>query len=131
MAFTFAGRGLGLLLLSLLGVTQAKAQNGGYAPGPIDRGLVIGAIAGIGAVVGIGITFLVLHNRGIATGCVSESGGKKSFVTDDKKTYSLSDSGPSLPVGNRVKLKGHKSDNPPALSFQTDKLLKDYGHCPA
>jgi hypothetical protein len=121
-----------LLLAQLFAPAPANAQsnsNGNFGVGPIDRGLVIGAIVGIAAVVGLGVTFLVLHNRGVVVGCIAESGGKMTLVDSDKKVYSLLDAGPSLPVGERAKLKGHKSGPASAPSFQVDKILKDYGHC--
>ena len=82
---------------------------------------------GVTAVAGVGITYVVLHNRGVAVGCIAESGGKKTLVDSDKKVYSLLDAGPSLPVGKRAKLKGHKSGPASAPSFQVVKVLKDYG----
>ena len=98
--------------------------------GNIHEGLVVGVIAGVAAVAGIGIAFLVLHNRGVAEGCITESGGKKTLVGSDKKVYSVVDTGASLPVGDRVKLKGRKSGSAQAPSFQVEKVLKDYGRCP-
>jgi hypothetical protein len=126
--------GLALLLAGPFAPTPANAQssqNSGFGVGNIDRGLVVGAIVGIAAVVGVGITFLVLHNhkRGVVEGCIAESNGKRTLVGSDKKVYSLLDGGPSLPVGERAKLKGHKSGPASAPSFQVEKVLKDYGHC--
>jgi hypothetical protein len=62
-------------------------------------------------------------------GCVTESGGKRTLVGSDKKVCSLLDAGPSLPVGERVKLTSLRSGPASAPSFQARKLLKDYGHC--
>ena len=84
---------------------------------------------GIAAVVGVGITFLILHNRGVVVGCIAESCGKRTLVRADKKVYSLLDGGPFLPVGERAKLKGDKSGPSTAPSFQVVKVLKDYGRC--
>jgi len=80
-----------------------SSQNSGFGVGPIHEGLVVGAIAGIAAVAAVGITFLVLHNRGVVVGCIAESGGKRTLVTSDKSVYALSDGGA--------------------------EVLKDYGHC--
>jgi hypothetical protein len=77
--------------------------------GNIHHGLAVGAVVVAVAVVGVGISYLVLHNRGVAEDCIAESGGKRTLVNSDKKVYSLLDSGPSLPVGERAKLKGHRS----------------------
>jgi hypothetical protein len=97
--------------------------------GNIHEGLVVGALVGIAAVVGVGIAFLVLHNRGVVVGCIAESGGKRTLVLSDKKVYSLVDTGPPLPIGERAKLKGHKSGSAPAPSFRVERVLKDYGRC--
>jgi hypothetical protein len=108
---------------------DVHASQQGFGVGPIDEGLVVGAIAGIAAVAAVGITFLVLHNRGVVTGCVAESGGKRTLVASDKTIYELSDGGAAMPAGDRVKLKGHKSGPASARSLRVDKVLKDYGHC--
>ena len=76
-----------------------------------------------------GSLYLVLHNRGIVVGCIAEAGGNRTLVGSDKKVYSLLDAGPPLPVGERAKLKGHKSGRSSAPSFQVEKVLKDYGRC--
>jgi hypothetical protein len=82
-------------------------------------------------VVGIGLIALPFYliDRGVAEGCIAESDGKKTLVGSDKKVYSLADSGPSLPVGQRVKLKGHKSGPKSARSLQVQKIIKVYGPC--
>jgi len=110
----------------------AEAQsnsNSGFGVGPIDRGLVVGAVVGVAAIAAVVITYFALHNRAVVVGCVAESGGKRTLVSSDKKVYSLLDAGPSLPVGERAKLKGHKSGPSSAPSFQVDRVLKDYGSC--
>lgn len=101
----------------------------GYGVGNIHEGLVVGALVGIGAVLGLGITYLVLHNRGVVEGCIAQSGGTTTLVRDGTPVYSLSTTGAPLPVGDRAKLKGHKSSHAPAPSFQVEKVLKDYGRC--
>jgi hypothetical protein len=128
----FAGLSLALLFAELFAATPANAQssqNPGFGVGNIHQGLAVAAIVGVAAVAGVGITYLVLHNRGVAVGCIAESGGKRTLVGSDKRVYSLLDTGPSLPVGERAKLKGHKSGPASAPSFQVEKVLKDYGHC--
>jgi len=101
----------------------------GYGVGNIHEGLVVGAIVGIGAVLGVGITYLVLHNRGVVQGCITQSGGTTTLVRDGKTVYSLSTTGALLPVGDRAKLKGHKSGQAASPSFQVEKVLNDYGRC--
>ena len=130
---TQASRCACLGLVSLLAVTSANAQSGqntGFQINPVSRGLVVGAIVGVAAVAGVGITFLVLHNRGVVVGCITEADGKRTLVDSNKKVYSLVDTGASPPVGDRAKLKGHKSGPASAPSFEVKKVLKDYGHCP-
>jgi hypothetical protein len=121
-----------LLSGGLLAVASANAQssqNGSFGVGNIHHGLAVGVTVGVVALAGVGITYLVLHNRGVSVGCIAESGGKKTLVGSDNKVYSLLDAGPSLPVGERAKLKGHKSGPASARSFQVVKVLKDYGPC--
>jgi hypothetical protein len=128
----FASLVVAALVSMLCVVTPANAQsnqNSGYGVGNIHHGLVVGVAVGVVAVAGVGITYLVLHNRGVAVGCITESGGKRTLVRSGKAVYSLSDTGPPLPIGERVKLKGHKSGPSASPSFQVDKVLKDYGHC--
>jgi len=90
----------------------------------------VGPIVGLAAVVvgGVGITYYV-RNKDVAEGCVAEADGKKTLVEPNKKVYSLLDGGPSLPVGDHVRLKGHKSGTKSAPSIQVEKVLKVYGPC--
>jgi hypothetical protein len=117
-------------VLGLFALVSVKAQQIGV--GRIDGGVataVIVGAAGAAVGIGIGITYFVIHDREIATGCIAESGEKKTLVGSDKNVYSLLDSGPPLHVGDRVKLKGHKSGAASARSFRVEKVLKDYGPC--
>ena len=124
------------LVLGLLVLTSSKAQAQSYPPFKINIGptagqaaaILVGIVA-VSAGVGVGITYLVLHDRSVAEGCIVESGGKRTLVGSDKIVYSLLDSGPSLPIGQRAKLKGHKSGPKSARSFQVEKILKVYGPC--
>jgi hypothetical protein len=121
-----------ICVVGLLAATPASAQSSqspGYGSGNIDEGLVVGVAAGVAAVAGIGIAYLVLHNRGVIVGCVAESGGKKTLTDPGGKIYSLLDGGPSVSAGDRMKLKGHTSGPSSTRSFQVVKVLKDYGHC--
>ncbi len=128
--------GFGSLSLALLfaglytnSANAQSSQNPGFGVGNIHHGLAVGAVVGVVAVAGVGITYFVLHNRGVVEGCLSESGGKRALAGSDKKVYSLPDSGPSLPVGERVRLRGHKTGPASDPTFQVEKVLKDYGHC--
>jgi len=132
----FGGLCLALLLAGLSTAPPANAQSKsdqGFGVGSIEihHGLIVGITVGVVVVAGVGIATLVivLHNRGVVVGCVVESGGKRTLVGSNKKVYSLADTGPPLPVGERVKVKGHKSGPSSAPSFQVEKVLKDYGHC--
>lgn len=123
------------LPVTIAGISAPKpafaqaSQSSGYGAGNIHEGLAVGVIAGVGAAAGIGITYLILHSRGVVMGCITESGGKRTLVGADRKMYSLGDSGLQLPVGERAKLKGRRSGPASAPSFEVEKLLKDYGRC--
>ena len=123
---------LAMLFVGLFANISANAQssqNPGFGVGSIHHGLVVGVTVAVVAVAAVGITFLVLHNRGVVAGCIADSGGNRTLVASDKKVYSLLDTGPSLPVGERVKLKGHKSGSASAPALQVKKVLRDYGRC--
>jgi hypothetical protein len=117
-------RAVRYLVLGLFALTSVKADQLAN-----DAKWIVAGIAVAGAAVGVGITYLVLHERGVVVGCIAESGGKRTLVGSDKKVYSLLDTGASAPVGERAKLKGHKSGPASAPSFQVDKVLEDYGPC--
>ena len=130
------------LALMLLGLASTENLRGQYisrsqAAGigiiaPISRGQAVGIIAGIavaGAGIGIGVTYLILHNRGVTTGCVTETGGRK-VLTTGSNAYSLIETGPALAPGERYKLKGRTSGPSSARVFAVDKMLKDLGRCP-
>jgi len=112
-------------------ISRAQAAGIGIIA-PISRGQAVGIIAGIavaGAGIGIGVTYLILHNRGVTTGCVTETGGRK-VLTTGSNAYSLIETGPALAPGERYKLKGRTSGPSSARVFAVDKMLKDLGRCP-
>ena len=116
------------VVLMLSGLASTEKLQGQW----ISRGEAAGIIAGIavtGAGVGIGVTYLILHNRGITTGCVTETGGGK-VLTTGSRAYSLIEPGPALAAGERYKLKGQTSGPSSARTFTVDKMLKDLGGCP-
>jgi hypothetical protein len=117
-----------LVVLSAIAPMEAQS-NSGFGVGNIHEGLAIGAIGGAAAAIGLGVTLVILHNRGVAVGCIVELGGRRTFVTADKTAYLVSDASPTLPAGDRVKVKGRKSGTPAAWSIQVDKVLRDYGRC--
>jgi hypothetical protein len=133
---------VGCLVLILLGLASTESLQGQYISrsqeagigtiAPISRSQAVGIIAGIavaGVGIGIGVTYLILHNRGIATGCVTESGGRR-VLTTGSKAYSLIETGPALATGERYKLKGRTSGPSSARIFTVDKTLTDLGSCP-
>ena len=116
------------LVLILSGLASTENLRGQI----VSRGEEAGIIAGIavaGAGVGIGVTYLILHNRGITTGCITEAGGRK-VLTTGTRAYSLIETGPALAAGERYKLKGQTSGPSSARTFTVDKILKDLGGCP-
>ena len=128
----FAVPSIAILYAAMLSGTPANAQssqNPGFGVGNIHEGLVVGVIAGVAAVAAITVTYLVLHNRGVISGCVLQSGTQKTLSDSGGKIYSLAETGPPVPAGERVKLKGRKSGSAKAHAFEVVKVLKDYGHC--
>jgi hypothetical protein len=125
-------RAICCLVLGLFALDSSRAQaSQAWGSGSIvPTGEVVGAIVGVAvvAVAAVGITYYVL-NKDVAEGCVAEADGKKTLVQSKTKVYSLLDGGHSLPVGDHVKLKGHKSGTKSAPSIQVEKILKVYGPC--
>ena len=74
------------------------------------------------ATVGVVVTYFTLHNRGVVVGCITESGENKTLVGSDNVVYLLPETGPSLPAGERAKLKGHKSGPASSRFFQVDRV---------
>ena len=67
-----SGNGRGLI---------TTASNGGFWRGEHSLRLWLWALSwGLLRLAGVGITWLVLHNRGIVEGCIAESGGKSCSV---------------------------------------------------
>jgi hypothetical protein len=129
---TFVRTVMAISSLALFAAMPANAQsnqNSGFGVGNVHKGLVVGVAVGVAAAAGIGITYLVIHTRGVVVGCIAESGGKRTLQSSDRRVYTLSDSSPPLPVGERLKLKGRKSGPASSPSFQVEKVVKDYGHC--
>ena len=130
---------LTVFLAGLVSVS-ASAQYGGGGTGSTGtstgrsygNGAAIGGALG-GVAAGVGITYLVLRNRGTIVGCVEPSGaGKMKLMNEkDKNTYALLASNDvTLVPGQRVALKGKKSkDSSGEPVFQVQKLAKNYGTC--
>ena len=131
-----------ILLLASVSCISAMAQytgmpgtgttNGTYtAPkGGYGSGAAIGI--GLGAAAGAGVAYWALHNRPSVIGCVQRSEqGNAIFNEKDGKLYHLlPDSDVALKPGERVALKGKKTeDQPGKYAFAARKVVKDYGAC--
>jgi len=107
------------------GTAVYTPPNGGYKG---STGIAIGAAAAAG----VGVAYLVLHNRPAIVGCVQPSGeGSKLTNEKDQKTYTLlAGNNVALSPGERVSLKGKKAkDSSGSLTFRPTKMVKDYGQC--
>ena len=120
----------GCLILTLLFVGSAERGNAQIGPSKGQAAAILGGLLVGAAALGIGTAYLISHNRGVTTGCVSETGGKKTFISESQKPYSLLESGQVLSVGERYKLKGRKSGSFSAPVFTVERMLKDLGRCP-
>ncbi len=116
------------LVLVLLGLASTEKLEGQIISGGQVAGIIAGFVVA-GAGIGIGVTYLIVHNRRITTGCVTETGGRK-VLTTGSTAYSLIETGPALAPGERYKLKGQRSGPSSARTFTVDKMLKDLGGCP-
>jgi hypothetical protein len=114
----------------------AFAQYGGGGTGmgtgspSYGSGKAIGIGIGAAAAGGVGL-YLALHHGSSVTGCV-QSGNDGLLLTDEKnkKTYSLLPGGADLKPGEKVELKGKKSNEAGAgQTFQATKLVKNLGEC--
>jgi hypothetical protein len=100
---------------------------GGYHT---STGIAIGA----GAAAGVGILYLVLHNRNHnkVVGCLQSGNNTSETLRDDnrKDTYTLINS-ESVPLraGEHVALKGRKVLQGGGHAFEVHGLIKDYGQC--
>ena len=132
-----------ILLLAAVSCISAMAQytgmpgtgttSGGTYTAPksgYGSGAAIGI--GLGAAAGAGVAYWALHNRPSVIGCVQRSDqGNAIFNEKDGKLYHLlPDSEVALKPGERVALKGKKSeDQDGKYAFAARKMVKDYGAC--
>ena len=117
---------LTLILLTTAAGDRAHAQ----APSKGQAAVILGGLLAVGAGVGLGTAYVISHSRGVATGCVSEIDGRKSFTTEAPRPYSLVESGQTLAMGERYKLRGRKSGTSTAPVFTVQRIMKTYGRCP-
>lgn len=98
-----------------------------------SKGEVAGAIAGAAAVVGVAgyLIYRGTHKHASIQGCIAtEEGGLSLKNEKDKKTYALEGDSAWLKAGQQVALSGKKTKDPAGkLTFQVQKLAKDYGEC--
>jgi hypothetical protein len=120
-----------VLALCLLLVLPTFPQTGGHI-GPSNGeivGIIVGAVAAI-TVVGI-LIYREAHKHPSITGCVATGADGLNLKNEkDKEIYTLSGDSTALRAGERVTLKGKKiQDSGGKLSFQVERLTKDYGTC--
>ena len=89
-------------------------------------GIGVGAAAG-----GAAVLYLALHHAGSVTGCVQSGNDGLTIVDNKNKSYRLMPGGADLVPGERVQLRGKKSGDATAQSFQAKKLVKNLGSCGA
>jgi hypothetical protein len=130
---------LAICLTPLL-ANSTQAQYGGGTPGTpgyvapkngYGSGKAVGI--GIGATAGVGLLFLALHHRGTVTGCVRQTDEGLRLVDEKKnRSYGLETGSVEVKAGERVELKGKKSNEKGgAAMFQPTKLVKSLGSCGA
>jgi hypothetical protein len=106
--------------------------NGTYTPPKGGYSSSTGIAIGAGAAAGVAVAYLALRAHRTMVGCIEPSAdGKKLMNEKDKNTYALVASNDvALDAGERVALRGKKiKDDSGKLSFQVNKLVKDYGSC--
>jgi len=111
---------------------QAFPQTGFGQIGP-SKGEIVGIIAGavVGIAVGGYLIYRATHKHASIQGCVaSDQNGLRLSDEKDKKTYMLTGDSGTLQPGRRVSLSGKKTkDSFGKLTFQIQKLTRDYGAC--
>jgi hypothetical protein len=114
------------------GATQPP---GAYNPSMGGYHASTGIAIGAGAAAGVGILYLVLHNRhrSEVAGCLQSANNVSETLRDDngKDTYTLINSEwVPLKAGERVALKGKKiSQSSGGFAFEVHGLVKNYGQC--
>ena len=133
-AIPFALRVSVILFFSIPAFAQYGGGGTGMGTGTgspsYGSGKAIGIGIGAASAGGVGL-YLALHHGSSVTGCV-QSGNDGLLLTDEKnkKTYSLLPGGADLKSGEKVELKGKKSNEAGAgQTFQATKLVKNLGEC--
>ena len=122
-----------VVALCLVLAVAAFPQSGGYGSIGPSKGEVVGIIAGAAAVVGVTgyLIYRSSHKHASIQGCVtSDQNGLSLSNEKDKKTYALVGDSATLRPGQKVALSGKKmKDATGKLTFQVQKLTKDFGAC--
>jgi hypothetical protein len=121
------------MAVCLVLAVSAFPQSGGYGSIGPSKGEVIGIIAGAAAVVGVTgyLIYRGSHMHASIQGCVTTDQNGLSLQNEkDKKTYALAGDSAALTAGQKVALSGKKmKDSTGKLTFQVQKLTRDYGAC--
>ena len=104
------------------------APQGGYGSSGKAIGIGVGAAAA-----GATTLFIVMHHRGVVTGCVRQTDDGLRLVDEKKnKSYALEAGSVAVKPGDRVQLKGKKSSaNGGSQMFEPTKVVKNLGSCNA
>jgi len=115
------------------GMSTGTAGMPGYVAPKTGYGSGKAIGIGVGAAAGVGALFLALHHHGGVTGCVRQTDDGLSLVDERKnKSYALGSSNVALKPGDRVELRGKKSNGPAGTeSFQATKVVRVLGSCEA
>lgn len=112
-----------------MGTGTTGTGSTGYGSPSYGSGKAIGIGVGVAAA-GAGALYLALHHAGSVTGCVQSGDDGLTLVDDKKKSYRLMSGGLDLVPGERVELRGKKSQaGATGQSFQPKKLVKNLGSC--
>jgi hypothetical protein len=128
-----------VVLIVVLGVALTSTATADSAlPNPA-QGLaraeseVVIAIVVVGAVLAVGVTFLVLHQKhktSAITGCVSSGPGGLSVTEDkNKRIFALSGDLVGLKPGDRMTLTGKRRTGGKSPVFETRSVTDDLGAC--
>jgi hypothetical protein len=123
----YGGGGMGSGSGSGTGSTGTGSTS--YGSPSYGSGKAIGIGVGAAAA-GAGVLYLALHHGTSVTGCVQSGDDGLTLVDDKKKSYRLLPGGAALLPGERVEIRGKKSQAGATVqTFQPKKLVKNFGSC--
>jgi hypothetical protein len=117
-------------VLSLLATRPARAQAFFTHDTAKIVGITVG-LAGVGAVIGIGV-YAAAHRNHRLTGCaLAGTGGLELWSPGEQQTYALIGELSAVKPGERVRVSGKKSKQNQGTKrqFLVEKLEKDFGAC--